>query len=326
MHVKSSLIHPEMRVAGALIKLFLPHMSVRKFRLANALLKGAKGKCRSPLTYEQKYISRPDGSLLRLCVYSPLHKQKNVPGLLWFHGGGYAFGIPEQDEFFIRQFVESSGCVVVSPDYRLSIEAPYPAALEDGYASLLWLKENGPNYGMRENQIMVGGDSAGGGLAAALCLYAREKKEVAISFQILLYPMMDDRLDSLSAMDNNAPVCNTDMLRLCWKLYLGEYFGKALVPAYAAPAREKDLSALPPACSYVGSIEPFRDETLVYLNRLREQGIPVHFQMFEGCFHGFDILFPKSSVSEGAMDFLMACFGFATQHYFSSLPPSPERP
>ncbi len=153
-----------------------------------------------------------------------------------------------------------TGAVVVSPYYTLSVDKPYPAALDDCYVSLLWLKDNGERYGVRSDQIFIGGDSAGGGLTAALSLYARDKGEVNIAFQMPLYPMLDDRT-TVSSSDNMAPVWNEKSNENGWELYLGGLYGMADVPAYAAPARATDYSGLPPTCSFVGSVEPFLDET-----------------------------------------------------------------
>lgn len=321
MRITSSMIHPDLRKAGALIRLILPSFTERKFRLAKIAMQATKGKCRSNISYEQIYIPRADRSLLRLCVYWPLEPQANVPGLLWLHGGGYAMGTPEQDERSIVRFVRS-GCVVVAPDYRLSIDAPYPAALTDSYAALLWLKNHGSDYGVRTDQLMVGGESAGGGLAAAVTLYARDKKEVAIAFQMPLYPMLDDRMATPSATDNNAPLWNSKSNETAWRLYLGDLFGKETIPVYAAPARCKDLTGLPPACSFVGSLEPFRDETVDYLKRLRAAGSDVRYTVFEGCFHGFDIVCPRTNIAKEATDFIMMHFRYATEHYFAAQPQS----
>lgn len=322
MHITRSMIHPELRNRGSLIRAFWPFYTERKFRFVNFVLSVVKGKCRSKLNFEQKIITRADGSNLRICIYSPLTPATDVPGLLWIHGGGYASGLPEFDEVFIRRFVEESGCVVVSPDYRLSFETPYPAALEDCYSALLWLKEHGGEYGMRPNQIMVGGDSAGGGMTAAITLFARDKKEVAIAFQMPLYPMLDDRMDTESAAGNDAPIWNSKSNYIAWKLYLGDLFGKAEIPEYAAPSRAEDYTNLPPACSFVGSLEPFRDETMAYMVKLKESGTLVHFKVFEGCFHGFDIVSPKSSVAKEAISFLMENFKYAVENYFSEQPKS----
>lgn len=326
MHVSPEIIHPDLRKAGAMIRMVLPRFTERTFRMAKIMLRFKKGTCRSKLRYEQKFIERSDGSgdtasrLLRICVYAPLSAQSDVPGLLWIHGGGYAMGTPEQDEAMIRRFIEASGCVVVAPDYRLSLDEPYPAALEDCYDALLWLKAHGHEYGMRDDQIMVGGDSAGGGLTAAVCLAARDRRKVAIAFQMPLYPMLDDRMNTPSAIDNDAPLWNSDSNRISWKLYLGDWFGNPDVPAYAAPARAEDLHHLPPACSFVGSIEPFRDETVLFMEKLRSSGVPVHFKVYDGCFHGFNVVSPRAGIAKEATNFLLESFRYATEHYFAKQP------
>ncbi len=320
MHISCDMIHPELRAAARLIRLFLPAFTLRKLKAFRRLVRLLRGRHTRRLRYEQKYLPRPDGSRLRLCIYTPLEPAGDAPGILWLHGGGYAFGAPEQDEVFIRRCIDAGVRLVVSPDYTLSVDAPYPAALEDCYAALVWMKEHGKEYGMRENQIMVGGDSAGGGLAAALTLYARDKKEVAIAFQLLLYPMLDDRMNTESARDNDAPLWNSRSNGLAWRLYLGELFGRPDVPAYAAPARAADLSGLPPACSYVGGIEPFRDETVDYMDRLRGSGVPVHFKVFDGCYHGFDIAGGGTGVAREAISFFTATLRYAAANYFAEQP------
>ncbi len=320
MQVDKTMIHPELRTAGAGSRLVFSGFSKRTFHMANFVMRARKGRCKSPLQYEQIYLPRADGSVLRLCVYSPISPRECVPGVLWLHGGGYAMGCPEQDEKIIKRFIDSSACLVVAPDYRLSLDAPYPAALEDCYAALLWLKTHGREYGMRDDQIMVGGVSAGGGLAAAVTLYARDKGDVAIAYQMPLYPMMDDKMDTPSARDNDAPVWNTKSSDIGWRLYLGDWFGMDDVPVYAAPARCVDLTGLPPVCSFVGSIDPFRDETVGHMERLRAAGTEVEYQVFEGCFHGFDTVFTKTQIAQDANDYLMACFDHAVAHCFSAQP------
>jgi acetyl esterase/lipase len=348
MSVKRSMIHPELRNAGTFARLLMPSFTERVFRWAGPLMRPIRGRCRSRLSYSQEYIQRPDGSILRLCVYQPLpvaakdaakdaandsakaplnvavksslNDTAEAPGMVWMHGGGFAMGAPEQDEKYFKRFVDASNCVIVAPDYRLSVDAPYPAALEDCYSALLWLKEHGGSFGVREDQLMVGGSSAGGGLAAALALYARDRGEVAVAFQMPLYPMLDDRMFTPSAKDNDAPVWNSSSNIAGWRLYLGALYGTPDVPAYAAPARATDLSRLPPACTFVGSLEPFRDETVAYMERLAAAGIPVHFNEYDGCYHAFNIVCPTSSIARDAEDFLMTSFRHAVLHYFASQP------
>jgi len=268
------------------------------------------------MNYRQEYIIRPDGSRLRICVYTPHQRRENVLGLLWIHGGGYVIGVPEQDDAYILRFIEASGCVVVAPDYTLAPDKPYPAALDDCYLSLLWLRDHGIEYGMRPDQIFVGGNSAGGGLAAAVSLYARDKSEVAIAFQMLLYPMLDDRA-TVSSTNNNAPVWNSNDNDGAWRLYLGDSYRSEGVPIYAAPGRTVDYSALPPTLSFVGNIEPFYDETVIFIDNLKKNGIPVQFKVFDGCFHAFDRMCAKTEIAKQAVVFLMENFAHAVENYFA---------
>jgi acetyl esterase/lipase len=311
------MIRPELRVAGIFYKMMAAGFTENSFHGISPFIKMTRGRHSRSLNYEQIFIPRPDGSEFRLCVYSPLIRRTAVPGLLWIHGGGYAIGSPEQDEAFARLFVEANGCVVVAPDYTLSTVKPYPAALDDCYAALLWLKENGGHYGMRPDQIFVGGDSAGGGLAAAVTLKARDLGEVDIAFQMPLYPMIDDRMDTESARDNNAPVWKSRANRISWKMYLGDLFESGSVPIYAAPARNTDFSRLPPALSYVGSVEPFRDEVISYLDKLKQNGTESRYKVFDGCFHGFDIVCAGSKIAKEAREFLLDGFLYASKHYFT---------
>jgi acetyl esterase/lipase len=311
------MIHPELQKKARSLRNRSQSYSLNKTKMMKILCGLLRGSHSRKMRYRQEYIIRTDGSKLRMCVYTPLVKKENVPGLLWIHGGGYAIGVPEQDDNYIRRFVEASGCVVVSPDYTLSLDKPYPAALEDCYAALLWLCENGVAFGMRQDQLFVGGNSAGGGLAVAVSLYARDKGGAAIAFQMLLYPMLDDRPTN-SSTDNDAPVWDSVSNNASWRLYLGDYYGGNKVPVYAAPARAKDFSGLPPACCFVGSIDPFYDETTVYIENLKRSGVPVQFKVYNGCFHAFDRMCANTDIAKDAVSFLMENFMYAVNNYFSA--------
>ena len=313
--IKTKDIHPELRAVGMAIRLAVPHFTRSFFRMSGFFLdKFGLPNLTKGINYEEKFITRQDGSSLRFCVYYPKDKKENVPGLLWIHGGGYAIGCPEQDFHFIQKFVDSSGCVVVAPDYTKSTKAPYPAAFDDCYSALLWLKENGKKYGMREDKIFIGGNSAGGGLCAAVALKARDTGDVNIAFQMPLYPMLDDRMITSSSQNNDAPIWNTKSNELGWKMYLGESYGTENVPKYASPAREDDYTGMPPTLTYVGTIEPFTDETAEYVEKLKKAGVEVSFRTFEGCFHGFD-LFGYTSVAKQAKRFLIEGFMYAVENY-----------
>lgn len=317
MRVTKGMIDRELRFSGSLIKIVNNNFTEKRLRLFNILMKKVMRYNSNSLQYKEVWIPRKDGSRMRICLYKPLEPKANVPGILWLHGGGYAIGVPEQAQVRAEKFIEVSNSIVIAPDYRLSVEAPYPAALEDSYEALLWMKNHAKELGIRDDQLMVGGESAGGGLAAALTLYARDKGEVAIAFQMPLYPMLDDRMNSESAKDNDAPLWNSKSNYYCWKLYLGDLFGSADVPCYAAPARAKNYCKLPPAATFVGELEPFRDETIQFVESLRKAGVTVDFEIYKGCYHAFDMICPKAEISKEAISFLLNSFEYAVNHYFA---------
>lgn len=316
MKVTLKMMHPQLRAAGALMRIFPGSYSRTALKLLGRMTaKMGRKRARrlKDMRFEPVNITC-GGRTLRLCIYRPLTQAKDTPGLLWIHGGGYALGFPEQDEVFIRRFISAVPCTVVAPDYRLSAEAPYPAALDDCYAALLWLRDHAEEYGIRSDHLMIGGDSAGGGLTAALAIRARDAGEVSVAYQMPLYPMLDDRMNTASS-GSNAPVWTGRSNRSAWELYLGELFGREDVPCYAAPARLSDYSGLPPAFTFTGSIEPFRDETVHYMEALRGAGIPAEYRIFDGCYHAFDIMCPRSAPAREATALLLDNFRFAAENY-----------
>lgn len=321
MRVTTKMIDKQLRFKGKIIDLLMRSSHEEKWLNSMRKIKkrsdASAGKDIEGLDCSEEWIPRKrDGSKIRVRVYKPLDLKGNVPGVLWIHGGGYAMGNPEQFGATYKKLIDVGNCVVVAPDYQLSIDAPYPAALDDCYDTLLWMKNQTKELGIRDDQLMVGGESAGGGLTAALTLYARDKGEVNIAFQMPLYPMIDDRMITESAKDNNAPIWNSNYNQWAWNLYLGELAGEE-VPPYAAAARANDFSNLPPTVTFVGDLEPFRDETIQYVENLREAGVPVDFEIYKGCFHGFDIIQPNAEVSKKAVSFFIKSFKYAVEHYFA---------
>ena len=316
MKIKFGMIDKELRAAGRVIKILNNTFTETRLRLFSKLKFKMRIKDAS-IQYSEEWIERNDGTKLRICIFMPAYAKETGPGILWFHGGGYAIGSPERAKGVAKKFMEVSDCVLFSPEYRLSVDAPYPAALEDAYTALSWMKENAERFGIRSNQLMVGGDSAGGGLTAALSLYARDKGEVKIAFQMPLYPMLDDRMTSESAAENNAPVWNSKSNYNAWKLYLGDLFESQDVPSYAAPSRATDYHNLPPTVTFVGELEPFRDETIQYVENLRRAGVPVEFEVYKGCYHAFEQICPSAEVSKKAMTFILGAYEHAVNHYFT---------
>ena len=256
-------------------------------------------------------------SIKLLILRPPAPASEKTPGVLWIHGGGYQSG-SAKDVFATRAFslVVKYGATLVAPNYRLSKKHPYPAALHDCYASLIYLKEHADELGVRSDQIMVGGESAGGGMAAALCMLAHDRKEVNIAFQMPLYPMLDDR-DTPSSADNHAPNWNTKRNRKAWKRYLGDAYGTDIVSCYAAPSRRDDYSGLPPCYTFVGDIEPFYWETVEYVRRLREAGVEAEVDVYPDWFHAYDILFPAKKIVHEAIAKFEEHYQYAAEHYFA---------
>ena len=243
-------------------------------------------------------------------------------GVLWLHGGGYATGMAEMALFSRpRGLVERFGVTVLAPSYRLSVEAPYPAALEDCHAALVYLRDHAAELSVRDDQIFVGGESAGGGLTAALCMYERDTDGVRIAYQMPLYPMIDDR-DTPSSRNNRERVWNTRRNHAAWRLYLrGLKKEGAEVPPYAAPARQTDYAGLPPTYTYVGDIEPFLCETLEYVGNLRRAGVEAKLDVYPDWYHAYDLFHPKSPAGRRAIEAFEKSFEHAMGSYFA---PQPE--
>lgn len=315
-NIKLSDLDPQLRLAGFAFRTLLPSFNKPLFKFGDAVMRavvpgiwlGSKTEIR------QEYVTREDGTQLRLVICtSKSGVNPNATGLLWLHGGGYALGLPEQTFGFMDNLIADGNSVAVLPDYISASKEPYPAQLNDCYLALKWMVENAETLGINKNQIFVGGESAGGGLTAALCLYARDKKEVNIAFQMPLYPMIDDR-ETESSKNNDAPVWNSKSNKAAWEMYLGDL---TEIPAYAAPARASDYSNLPPACTFVGTVEPFYDETVAFVKNLRSAGVSVTFKEYEGCFHAFDMLVPSADVSKDAKAFLKSAYDYAQENYFA---------
>jgi acetyl esterase/lipase len=255
------------------------------------------------LILEEKWIYQlNDSQKLRIKIYRPKDQKDTLPGVLYIHGGGYIFGSVEGNDAKCGEIVEKVNCVVISVDYRLAPEHPYPAAIEDCYAALQWFAEKAPQYNVNPDNIAVVGGSTGGGLTAALSLMSRDRKGPKIKFQMPLFPMIDDRCQSKSCKEIiDKRVWCSDFNRFAWNQYLKNIVGEK-TPIYAAPARAIDYSNLPPSYISVGELDPFRDETLQYVTNLMNAGVPVEFHLYPGCFHEFEEMVPNVAISKAATE------------------------
>jgi len=245
------------------------------------------------ITTQEYIIATADGNV-RVLVYA--HPERDTgPGVLWIHGGGYVLGIAEDDR--ARLIAEELPCTVVSVDYRLAPEHPFPAGVEDCYASLLWMAAHAAELRIDPARIAIGGPSGGGGLAAGLALLNRDRGGPPLTLQLLLYPMIDNLHDTDSGRYVNHPVWNRQTSLNAWEMYLNGTPGVDASP-YAAASRATDLSGLPPAYICVGSEDLFRDEDIDYARRLMAAAVPTELAVFPGLYHGGDLFVPHSPISQ----------------------------
>ncbi|MBX5449994.1 alpha/beta hydrolase [Thermogemmatispora sp.] len=249
---------------------------------------------------EDHRVPGPEGApAVPVRLYRPKGESAPLPALLWIHGGGYVIGSVEQDDLLAQHLAESVGCLVASVDYRLAPEHPFPAAVEDCYAALKWMASRADELGLDRRRLAIGGASAGGGLTAALALLTRDRGEIPLIFQLLIYPMLDDRDATRSSeLFAEAPIWNREDNRRGWRAYLGEAAGGPDVSPYAAAARAQDLRGLPPAFMAVGAAEIFLDEDVDYALRLAHAGVPVELQVYPRAYHAWDGIAPLSRLAQ----------------------------
>ena len=226
-------------------------------------------------------------------------KAAAVPGLIWFHGGGYVIGSYDMDADKLDGLVLATGCVALSVNYRLAPEAPYPGPFEDGAVVLRFLSSQGRDLGVDPARIIVAGSSAGAGLAAAVALFARDQG-IRLVHQHLIYPMIDDRRAAPSSRWPD-PVWSAEMNTLGWRSYLADMFGRDDVPAYAAPARAADLRGSAPAYIHVRGRDGFLREDIAYATRLLASDVPVELHVLPGAPHAFDVLAADAEISRTAL-------------------------
>lgn len=260
----------------------------------------------SGVTIEDRLITGPVGAPeIPVRVYSPASRGGTTPGLLDIHGGGFSVGNIDMEHAGAVRLVQSLGIVVVAVEYRLAPENPFPCGLDDCYATLQWMTAEATGLGIDTARIGVYGQSAGGGLAAALALLARDRGGPALCFQFLGIPELDDRLETPSMLQFvDTPMWHRANAIRSWDYYLGDEATRGEVSPYAAPARATDLSGLPPAYVSTMEFDPLRDEGILYALALLQAGVPVELHQFPGTFHG-SALVPTAAISRrGAAEML----------------------
>lgn len=251
--------------------------------------------------FEERHIPGPPGApQVRILLLDPSRGTKGRPAFLHIHGGGYIAGHAAQFPEFLQTAAMTCNCVVVSVDYRLAPETHFPGSLEDNYAALRWLYNSADSLGIDRKRIAIGGESAGGGHSAALAVAARDRKEIPILFQLLIYPMLDDRTGNTHPVPRGIGefVWNATSNRFGWTSLLGVPAGSTNVPVGSVPSRIDRLAGLPPTFISVGALDLLVEENIEYARRLIGAGVPTELHVVPGAFHGYDLLVPQAAVSQ----------------------------
>ncbi|MEM7338621.1 MAG: alpha/beta hydrolase [Actinomycetota bacterium] len=247
------------------------------------------------------------GHSIRARVYKPAGATGPLPAMLYAHGGGYQVGVPELANDFFEDLLQRRDIAIIAPAYRLSLAGhPFPAGLDDCYDTIRHMKAHAADLGVRDDAFVIAGHSGGGGMAAALTHRVVDAGEINVAFQMPIYPMLDHRMQTPSAQLEGTAVWDRRTNAMAWENYLGHLNGN--VPEYASPALRTELGGLPPTISWVGDMEPFKDETIAYIDALEAAGVPTRFRLFEGGCHGFENLAPKVGVSLDAIEFQGSAF------------------
>lgn len=241
----------------------------------------------------EKYIPGSDGAPdIKLRIYEPAGRKELLPGMIFFHGGGFVFGSVYRQDGLCQHYCKNVNAIIVSVEYRLAPKWKAPAAAEDGYAVLCWAAENGEQIGIDKERIGLIGVSGGGNVCAAVSLLARDRKGPQPVIQMPLYAELDNRFLTKSSREIDSPkVWSYPYSVLSWKYNLDP---KREVDCYMNPLLCDDMRGLAPTFSYVGGLDPFRDENIEYWSRLLRDGVDVEFHVYPGCFHAFDLSCPDS--------------------------------
>jgi len=320
MKVSREMLHEDLQDSAVYRQQMLAkHLFRYKWstRLAHRLFSSIlPSQIRESISVEGRRLPTSDGEEeIRVKIYRPkAHPEssspdKLLPPMLYTHGGGYITGTPEAFAGAMARFIQRRPCVVVAPAYRTAFIKPYPAAFDDCYMTLLWMRDNADELGIDASRFMTCGHSAGGGLTAAVTLKARDTGDVNVAFQMPFYPMLDDRQPDDPARHMDSPGWDTRTNAFGWGSYLKDLHAQDLeIPAYASPARNGDYSDFPPTITFVGEYEPFYWETVEYVRRLKVAGVDVAFKVYEKCTHGPDMIVPESSLGQDAIAFSLESY------------------
>jgi acetyl esterase/lipase len=305
-HRKLADVAPELRNPALYVP--MPLGNKRALPLGRRML-SVPTPVRDGIEVRTEHATAPDGEPIRVLVYARPGRTTPSGALLWIHGGGLVMGAPEVAHDLCSRFADELGIVVVNVDYRLAPEHPFPVGLDDCLAALGWLHAHAGELGVDPARVAVGGDSAGGGLAACVAQAAHDRGGLPLCFQLLQYPMLDDRTPLFHELD--ALVWTNASNRFAWTAYLGHGPDISESRPYASAARRDDLSGLPPAWIGVGDIDLFHRESVAYTDRLRAAGVPCELHVVPGMYHAADRLTPKAEAMQDYTARMVSALGAA---------------
>lgn len=289
----------------------------RKLQMARRLMT-RPGSIRPGVAVRETTAQMPGAEPVRVLLYERPERGRSSGALLWIHGGGFVMGVPEGDHDLCSHVAAELDALVVSVDYRLAPEHPFPAGLDDCLVALDWLADRCDELGVDPARLAVGGASAGAGLAASVAQVALDRGRPALALQLLQYPMLDDRTATRDLPDDgDALVWSNRSNRFAWAAYLGHEPGEPEDRPYAVPARRHRMRGLPPAFICVGDIDLFHDEDTLYARRLTAAEVPCELHVVPGMFHAADVIAPEhpamTEVRRRQIDALRAAWTPATE-------------
>lgn len=288
-------------VASGLEQWSLSTLPAIRARVHSTFKPGHSARC------EVRWITGTEAERLRLCVYRPKEATQNavLPAILYLHGGGFVLGKPEMTDDCLADLAEALGAIIVAVDYRLAPEHPFPAPLEDCYTALAWLFANHHDLGLDPRRVVVMGHSAGGGLAAALAIMARDRGQYSPAGQVLIYPMLDHRTGSVQSPYPSRDPGTFSWLpaptRFCWDCLRGDYTVDDDRVGLFSPALQPDLRNLPPTFISVGAQDLFLEEDVDFAMRLSHAGVSTELHVYPGAPHMFDQV-PGRITDQSALD------------------------
>lgn len=278
---------------------FVPNTKKWMIPAFNALFKWHFRSTKPPqnIDVQSHQIQGFQNKKIEVLIFKPRNMQLSAPCLIYCHGGGFFIEAAQAHKKMMFEYAEKANCIIIFPHYRVSLSSPFPTSLEDCYAASKWANDNSAMLGIDKNRLAIGGDSAGGNLAACVAQMALDRKEINLCFQLLIYPVCDHTLSTTSIKEfQDTPLWNAPSSKLMWDVYL-KGVRRSNMPKYVSALQRTDLNGLPPAYIETAEFDCLRDEAILYAQKLKKSDVPVELNETKGTIHAYDII-RKSEITE----------------------------